>query len=158
MPTPLPGAPPQILIVGCGYTGLRAARFWLQAGYSVAAITRSTARAAELQQQGLQTIVTDLAADSPVPQLPDCPIIVWSAGYDRSSGCTRRQLWIHGLEKLLRSLPDRGQPRRVLLTSTTVAAPWTKVPRHNLSRKAASSVLKPNNCCSPGANSTITPP
>jgi nucleoside-diphosphate-sugar epimerase len=119
MSTPLPGAPPQILIVGCGYTGLRAARFWLQAGYSVAAITRSTARAAELQQQGLQTIVTDLAADSPVPQLPDCPIIVWSAGYDRSSGCTRRQLWIHGLEKLLRSLPDRGQPRRVLLTSTT---------------------------------------
>ena len=114
-----PESSPQILIVGCGYTGLRAARFWLQAGYSVAAITRSVARAAELQQQGLQTIVADLADNSPAPQLPACPIVVWSAGYDRSSGCTRRQLWIHGLEKLLRSLPDCPQPRRLILTSTT---------------------------------------
>lgn len=112
-------ATPQILIVGCGYTGLRAARFWLHAGYSVAAITRSAARAAELQQQGLQTIVADLATDSENLQLPDCPIVVWSAGYDRSSGCTRRQLWINGLEKLLRSLPDNPQPRRLILTSTT---------------------------------------
>lgn len=114
-----PGPAPQILIVGCGYTGLRAARFWLQAGYSVAAITRSAARAAELQQQGLQTIVADLATDTPVPQLPAASLVVWSAGFDRSSGCTRRQLWINGLEKLLGNLPDCPLPRRLILTSTT---------------------------------------
>jgi len=112
-------ATPQILIVGCGYTGLRAARRWLQAGYSVAAITRSAARASQLQQHGLQTIVTDLTSNTPNPPLPDCPVIIWSAGYDRTSGCTRRQLWIHGLEKLLRSLTDQPLPRRLILTSTT---------------------------------------
>ncbi|MGV2337282.1 MAG UNVERIFIED_CONTAM: hypothetical protein LVR18_25395 [Planctomycetaceae bacterium] len=65
------------------------------------------------------TIVADLATDTANLQLPDCPVVVWSAGYDRSSGCTRRQLWINGLEKLLRSLPDNPQPRRLILTSTT---------------------------------------
>ncbi|HCP11380.1 MAG TPA: hypothetical protein DIT89_03520, partial [Planctomycetaceae bacterium] len=110
---------PRILIAGCGYTGLRAARAWLSRGLTVTAITRSTTRAHTLQQHGLQTLVADLADNSTLPELPDAQIVVWSAGYDRNSSNSRRQLWIDGLTKLLHKLPDSPHPRRLILTSTT---------------------------------------
>jgi nucleoside-diphosphate-sugar epimerase len=110
---------PRILIAGCGYTGLRAARAWLRRGLTVTAITRSTTRAHTLQQHGLQTLVADLADNSTLPALPDAQIVVWSAGYDRNSSSSRRQLWIDGLRKLLHKLPDSPHPRRLILTSTT---------------------------------------
>ena len=54
------------LIVGCGYVGIRVASKWLQNGDSVFAITRSTARAAELSQLGIQPIIWDWLQGGPV--------------------------------------------------------------------------------------------
>ena len=48
------------LIIGCGYLGRRVAKHWLDAGQSVAAVTRSPDRAEELKQHGIQSLVADI--------------------------------------------------------------------------------------------------
>ena len=46
-------------------------------------------------------------------------VVVWSVGFDRSSGTDRKAIWIDGLRRLLNALPARAEPRRILYTSST---------------------------------------
>lgn len=112
-------AKPTVLIAGCGYTGLRAARIWQSRSLSVSAITRSEHKAAEFRREGLQPLVLDLASDKPWPVLPPADVVLWSVGYDRSSGSDRRAVWIHGLQRFLQALQPAVTPRRLILTSST---------------------------------------
>lgn len=112
-------AKPAVLIAGCGYTGLRAARLWLSRGLSVSAITRSERKAAEFHREGLQPLVLDLAGAEPWPVFPHADVVLWSVGYDRSSRSDRRAIWIHGLQRFLRELSPAVTPRRLILTSST---------------------------------------
>lgn len=112
-------AKPTVLIAGCGYTGLRAARRWQSRGLSVSAITRSEHKAAEFRREGLQPLVLDLASAEPWPGLPPAEVVLWSVGYDRSSGSDRRAVWIHGLQRFLQALQPAETPRRLILTSST---------------------------------------
>jgi nucleoside-diphosphate-sugar epimerase len=108
-----------VLIAGCGYAGFRAAQFWLQAGATVVAVTRSASRAAEFAAAGLKPVVLDITDPQPWPSLPDAELVVWSVGYDRNSGHTREAVWLHGLTRFLNRLPKPANPRRILLTSST---------------------------------------
>ena len=112
-------ANPTVLIAGCGYTGLRAARIWQSRGLSISAITRSEHKAAEFRRDGVQPLVLDLASAEHWPVFPSAEVVLWSVGYDRSSGSDRRAVWIHGLQRFLQALQPAETPRRLILTSST---------------------------------------
>ncbi|MEY3460323.1 MAG: hypothetical protein RL215_3480 [Planctomycetota bacterium] len=112
-------APASVLIAGCGYTGLRAARFWRNCGAAVAAVTRSAERANLLAKEGLQPLVLDLGCQAGWPDLPRTELVVWCVGYDRSGGYSREAVWLDGLQRFLKQLPETENPRRILLTSST---------------------------------------
>lgn len=111
--------PDSAIIAGCGYVGRRVAAVWQKRGVRVFAITRSNSKSEELSAAGITPIVLDLAGPVPLSQLPDADAVVWSVGFDRSSGTDRTALWIDGLLRLLSALPARAEPRRILYTSST---------------------------------------
>lgn len=107
-----------ILIAGCGYVGMRAASFWLNAGHSVSAITRSDTKARQLHESGIEPLLMDLAEPSSWPQLPPVDLLLWSVGFDRSSNQPRELIWVDGLRSLLQALTFKSGAR-ILMTSST---------------------------------------
>jgi nucleoside-diphosphate-sugar epimerase len=112
--------PESALVAGCGYVGRRVARVWKERGLLVHAVTRSAEKAHELTSEGIETLVFDLAAET-IPTLPDVDVVLWSVGFERSSGASRQAIWIDGLQRLLNALPVRSDdnPRKILYTSST---------------------------------------
>ncbi len=111
--------PESALIAGCGYVGGRVAATWKTRGMRVFAVTRSEVKAQEITKAGMTSILLDLAQADAIPQLPDVDVVLWSVGFDRTSGASRQAIWIDGLQRLLHALPPRGEPRRILYTSST---------------------------------------
>jgi nucleoside-diphosphate-sugar epimerase len=72
------------LIFGCGYLGLRVARLWLAAGERVYAVTRTAERAAVLAAEGVEPIVSDVAAGGSPPLPQDVETVLWAVGFGRS--------------------------------------------------------------------------
>ena len=108
---------PSALIAGCGYLGLRAATCWQRDAVRTTAITRSTARAAEFQELGLQPLLLDLSHPAVDAVLPRADVALWAVGFDRSFGVDREQIWLDGLRWLIAHLPSA--PRRFLYVSST---------------------------------------
>ncbi len=111
--------PESALITGCGYVGGRVAANWQRRGMRVYVITRSELKAKELKDAGMTPIVLNLAQAMRIPQLPDVDAVLWSVGFERSSGASRQAIWIDGLQRLLNALPPQTEPRRILYTSST---------------------------------------
>ncbi len=111
--------PESALIAGCGYVGGRVAATWQAHGLQVFAVTRSELKAQDLTNAGIAPILFDLAQTTPMPQLPDVDVVLWSVGFERTSGGSRQAIWIDGLQRLLNALPPRKAPRRILYTSST---------------------------------------
>lgn len=111
--------PESALIAGCGYVGGRVAATWRARGLRVYAITRSESKAKELARSGIIPIVFDLAQPAPMSELPDIDAVLWSVGFERTSGASRQAIWIDGFQRLLNALPLRPLPRRILYTSST---------------------------------------
>ena len=82
----------------------------------MAAITRTEERAEDFKQQGIQPVVWDLA-DPSASTLPPADTVLWAVGFDRSAGSSREQIWLRGLESLIRSLSCA--PRRFIYISST---------------------------------------
>lgn len=112
-------APTSALIVGCGYVGLRTARLWQARGIATFAITRDAAKAEKLQTEGIRPLVLNLGSTDEWRALPDVDIVLWSVGFDRRPGASRKATWIDGLQRLLGALPSRIQSRRIIYTSST---------------------------------------
>ena len=112
------------LIIGCGYLGARVARRWLAAGDRVLAVTRSTARAAELRLQGIEPLVADITAPDSLVALAKLPpldtpfdSVLYAVGFDRRSGASRRAVYVDGLRSALANLPT--DIARFIYISTT---------------------------------------
>jgi nucleoside-diphosphate-sugar epimerase len=117
-----PPAVPRRLIVGCGYLGERLAARWLAEGARVWGMVRTPARVARLTTAGVEPIMADVASAMPLPPLPEVDTVVWSVGFDRTSGQTYRDVHVEGLRRLLDALT--GRPRLIFVSSTGV---WGKV-------------------------------
>lgn len=111
--------PESAIIAGCGYVGRRVAATWEAHGMRVFAITRSESKAKEFSDAGFTPLSLDLAHATPMPQLPDVDVVLWSVGFERTNGTSRQAIWIDGLQRLLDALPPRTEPRRILYTSST---------------------------------------
>ncbi len=110
---------PTALIAGCGYVGHRIARQWTQQGLQTLAITRDASKAEHLRLESIQPVDMDLGSAAAWPSLPDADIVLWAVGFDRRPGSDRQATWVDGLKRLLRELPPRSTPRRILYTSST---------------------------------------
>lgn len=109
------------LIFGCGYLGLRVARRWRDAGHEVHAVTRSMARAERLREEGIRPYVADVTQPSTLAGLPVAETILYSIGFDRTSGRTMHEVYVDGLKAALDAIPD-ASGRIVYISSTSVYA------------------------------------
>ena len=108
----------QKLIVGCGYLGGRVADIWMAQGHVVYALTRSPTRADELALRGVKPIIGDLSELNSLPDLPAVQTLLFAVGYDASSGQTRQQVQLGGLQNVVARLSDAKQ--LVYISSSSV--------------------------------------
>lgn len=111
--------PKSVLIAGCGYLGGRVAERWAERGVSVHAITRSLQKADWLKARNIIPLVHDLACADDCWQPPAADTVLWSVGFDRTPGVTRRAIWIDGLRRLIHALPESSEPRKFIYISST---------------------------------------
>lgn len=106
------------LIFGCGYLGMRVAQRWVMEGHQVYAVTRRPSRAEILAAAGIRPIVADVTLpDSLV--LPSAKTVLFSVGFDRTTGHDIHDVYVKGLGNVLSRLhPDTG--RFVYVSSTGV--------------------------------------
>lgn len=113
------------LIFGCGYLGLRVAKLWLDRGIAVAAVTRSEARAAELNRIGIKPVIADVTDPKSLQTLSDLQGvegILYAVGLDRSSGKSMEEVYLDGLGHALDALKTVLPRRLVFVSSTSVYA------------------------------------
>ncbi len=108
-----------VLIIGCGYLGLRAAKAWRQNGVTVSALTRSSDRVKQWQEMGLQPIVGDVLDVASLQSLPSADLCLYAVGYDRSAGVEKQTVYVDGLRNVLSELSTRV-PRLIYISSTSV--------------------------------------
>jgi nucleoside-diphosphate-sugar epimerase len=108
------------LICGCGYLGWRVAQRWLARGEVVYATTRSTQRAAEMQALGIEPIVSDVTREWKLPESgSDLDTVLVALGFDRSAGQTIEDVYLRGLDNVIRAAPECLQ-RFIYISSTGV--------------------------------------
>ncbi len=111
--------PNSLLIVGCGFLGLRVAQLWQGQGGTVAAVTRSPTKGAELASRGVQPVIADLMRPETLNTLPATSCVLYCVGYDRTSSCSKADLYIDGLAHVITALKGR-MDRCVYVSSTSV--------------------------------------
>jgi len=97
------------LVVGHGYLGRLVAARWLAGGHHVYATTRSSERAGEMGREGITPLLCDVTNPATLGGLPDVDAVVYCIGYDRGSGISMGDVYVHGLENVLRALPTPGK-------------------------------------------------
>ena len=107
------------LIFGCGFLGRRAAAAWQANGDEVFALTRSAENAANLSVFGIEPIVGDVTQPESLARLPDVDTILYSVGFDRNAGPTKREVYVDGLRNALHAVEGRCR-RFVHISSTSV--------------------------------------
>lgn len=97
----------RVLIIGCGYLGRRVAARWLDQQADVSALTRSTSRATELQQLGLQPLIGDVTDRQSLANLPEVDIVLHAVGFDRTAAPSKRSVYVDGLQNVLDVMATR---------------------------------------------------
>lgn len=111
-----------VLIIGCGYLGLRAAKAWLAAGRTVFALTRG--RADELRANGIEPVVGDVLNPESLAALPRTDTVLYAVGMDRTAGKSMREVYVEGLRNVLKALsspqPTGASQHFFYISSTSV--------------------------------------
>jgi nucleoside-diphosphate-sugar epimerase len=107
------------LVIGCGYLGEPAALEWSgQKRRETYATTRSAARAEEMAQLGLKSLLCDVLRPESLRCLPAAETVLYAVGLDRSTGQSMRDVYVDGLRNVLDALPPPG--RFIYVSSTSV--------------------------------------
>jgi nucleoside-diphosphate-sugar epimerase len=107
------------LIIGCGYLGRRVAARWVAQGDAVYALTRSGNNTASLKALGLEPILGDVTDPASLSSLKAADTLLYAVGLDRRSGKSQREVYVAGLENVLRRLSD-DMGRFIYISSTSV--------------------------------------
>jgi nucleoside-diphosphate-sugar epimerase len=107
------------LIFGCGYLGERVARRWHDSNHDVVVVTRGLDRAAEFQRQGFRAIVADVTQLPTLVNLPIADTVLFSVGFDRSTGGSIGDVYAGGVRNVLAALP-RATGRFIYISTTGV--------------------------------------
>jgi len=102
-----------IFIAGCGYTGIRTARVWCDAGHPVYGLLRSPGKQTDLEHIGITPILADLDSSVELTSLPIKDAILY---YFIPPPKTDRDTRIR---RFLDSLRRDSLPQRIIYISTT---------------------------------------
>ena len=89
------------LIFGCGYLGHRVAKLWQATGETVCVVTRSVDRAAQLRDEGFETVVADVTNADTLTDLPPAETVLFAVGFDRIAGNTIYEVYTDGVKNVL---------------------------------------------------------
>jgi len=109
------------LIFGCGYLGQRVALAWIREGHEVYALTRFEERAEKWSSVGMIPLVGDVTSPEELPTFPHAETVLYSIGFDRTTGHSMREVYLEGLKNVLTRLPD-SVSRFIDISSTSVYA------------------------------------
>lgn len=112
------------MIFGCGYVGTAVALDAVERGLHVTALTRNTAKALLLREQGVHTVVADLAGDSWHGQIGghyDLALNCVSSGGGGVEGY--RHSYVGGMDSILRWAGHRIAVGTLVYTSSTSVYP-----------------------------------
>ena len=104
-------------MIGCGYLGSRVAQAWLEGGDDVHALTRSQSHADRLREQGIRSVIGDVTDPDSLCDLPNVDTVLYAVGFDRNAGHSKREVYVDGLENVLKVVAARGD--RFFYISTT---------------------------------------
>ncbi|QDT92709.1 SDR family oxidoreductase [Gimesia algae] len=107
------------LIIGCGYVGLAVAREWVKQGHQVSALTRSENNAEKFIAAGIQPVLGDITQPESLERLPEADTVLYAVGFDRTADKSRREIYVTGLDSVLKVLKQRSQ-KVIYLSSTSV--------------------------------------
>jgi nucleoside-diphosphate-sugar epimerase len=105
------------LVIGCGYLGTRVARLWQAQGDTVYVTTRSQERKSQFDGEGFQAVQLDVTRPETCSGLPAAETALIAVGFDRSAGLSLHQVYVDGLQNLLRALPT--ETKRIIYVSST---------------------------------------
>lgn len=108
-----------VLIIGCGYVGMRAASAWLRQGATVAALTRSPTRGTQWQGLGIVPVIGDVLDVESLKSLPAADLCLYAVAWDRRSGQDQQTVSVDGLRHVLEATRDRVS-RLIYVSSTSV--------------------------------------
>ena len=107
------------LIIGCGYLGRRVATEWRLAGHTITALTRTPENAQTLQALGIDPIFGNVLEPASLRPLPSADCVLYAVGHDKRATPSKREVYINGLENVLRELAPRAT-RFLYVSSTSV--------------------------------------
>lgn len=122
MITPLTGK--RMVIFGCGYVGAAVAAHALASGVQVTALTRNAAKALLLREQGLETVVADLASTDWHPAIAGSPDFVLNCVSSGGVGLEGyRHSYVDGMSSILDWATRHGAANTMLYTGSTSVYP-----------------------------------
>ena len=92
---------------------------WLSQGQRVSALTRSEEHADQFRSQGIEPIIGDVTNVDSLSQLPEAETVLYAVGFDRESGQSQREIYVVGLENVLKQIASRFG-RLIAISSTSV--------------------------------------
>jgi nucleoside-diphosphate-sugar epimerase len=113
---------PRVVIAGCGFVGLQAARLFHAAGWSVLGCTHSAESAAALRSEAFPIRPLDITDGSVIAEAglePEPDAVVHCASSGRGGVDQYRRVYLEGA----RNLMDMLSPRIMLFTSSTSVYP-----------------------------------
>ncbi len=112
------------MVFGCGYVGTAVAREAQARGWRVTALTRNAARAVLLREEGVETVVADLASDAWHARLPPAPAFVLNCVSSGGGGLAGYQhSYVEGMASILAWAQQRGAIGTLVYTSSTSVYP-----------------------------------
>lgn len=114
----------RLVIFGCGYVGAAVALEALTRGLRVTALTRNAASAVVLREQGIETIVADLASDAWHEQIAGGAEFVLNCVSSGGGGVEGyRHSYVAGTASILEWARTKGPAGTLLYTSSTSVYP-----------------------------------
>jgi nucleoside-diphosphate-sugar epimerase len=108
----------KLVMLGCGFVGVRTARLFAGAGWDIAGVTRSVDSAAELAGEPFRVLacdITDPASLSAATQLQNAHALISAVSSGRGGEEAYREVYLKGLQNAIAHL----NPGRVLFVSST---------------------------------------
>src|SRR5690348_13568395 len=114
----------RLVIFGCGYVGAAMARYAVNRGIAVTALTRNPTTAADLRSAGVNVIVADLADDVWHSQIMGGPAFALNCVGSGGSGLHGyRHSYVDGMNSILRWCSRNGPIGTYVYTGSTSVYP-----------------------------------
>ncbi|MEY4941394.1 MAG: hypothetical protein RIQ93_3129 [Verrucomicrobiota bacterium] len=114
----------RLVIFGCGYIGSAMARAAVSRGWRVTALTRNPAKAEFLQNNGIPTVVADLAGSDWHERVEGAPDFVLNCVSSGGGGTDAyRRSYVEGMASILTWIKKQGPVGTLVYTSSTSVYP-----------------------------------